>query len=129
MKRSSLWLTVLLLGGVPLTAAAVDYGPNAPLLAAETTAPQLPGSQVSAVARGAMPKPDAIADNETGSGDSTAAPVPRRAQPNAASPHALVAPAHGLGPSASNRPRASAARPASAPPTAPWQSLLPGSIQ
>src|SRR6185437_15726163 len=130
MKRSSLWLTVLLVGGVPLTAAAVDYGPNAPLLAADTNAPQLPGSQVTAAARGEMPKPDAMADSEEGGGDSAPgpAPAPERMMPSSASPRPAT-PVHGMAPAASNKPHASATRPVPALPTASWQSLLPGSIQ
>jgi hypothetical protein len=128
MKRSSLWLTVLLIGGVPLTAAAVDYGPNAPLLAADTNAPQLPGSQVSAAARGEMPRPDVTTDTEEGGGDSGPAPTPQRMMPSTSSPRP-IAPAQGVGPAASNKPHASATRPVPALPTASWQSLLPGSIQ
>lgn len=129
MKRSWLWLAVLLIGGVPLTAAAVDYGPNAPLLAADTNAPQLPGSQVNAAARGEMPKPEVTAD-EDGGGDSAPGPssVPERMVPSASSPR-TVAPAHETGAAARNKPRASTARPAQALPTPSWQSLLPGSIQ
>lgn len=129
MKRSWLWLTVLLIGGVPLTAAAVDYGPNAPLLAADTNAPQLPGAQVSAAARGEMPKPEITAD-EDGGGDSVPGPssAPERMLPSASSPRP-VAPAHGTSSSARAKPHASAAHPAQALPTSSWQSLLPGSIQ
>ena len=130
MRRSSLWLTVLLFGGVPLTAAAVDYGPNAPLLAADANAPQLPGSQAGAAARGEMPKPDTIAEGEDGGSDSAPepAPTPQRMMPSASSPRAAV-PAHGLGPAASNKSRTPAAQPTPTQPTASWQSLLPGSIQ
>lgn len=130
MRRSSLWLTVLVIGGLPLTAAAVDYGPNAPLLAADTNAPQLPGSQVSAAARGEMPKPDVTSDSEeSGGGDSAPGPTsaPERMMPSASSPRPVV-PAHGIGPAARNKPHASTA-PAPTLPTASWQSLLPGSIQ
>lgn len=126
MRRSSLWLTVLLIGGVPLTAVAVDYGPNAPLLAADTNAPQLPGSQVNAAARGEMPKPDIMADTEEGGGGS--APTPQRMTPSTSSPRSAT-PAQGLGSAARNKPRAPATRPVPVLPTASWQSLLPGSIQ
>ena len=125
MRRSSLWLTVLLLGAVPLTAAAVDYGPNAPLLAAETNAPQLPGSQANAASHGEMPRPDAMADDDTGS-DAAPAATPQRMMPSASSPRVLPA-LHGA--AARNKPHASAAHAAPAQPTASWQSLLPGSIQ
>jgi hypothetical protein len=131
MRRSSLWLTVLLVGGVPLTAAAVDYGPNAPLLAADSNAPQLPGSQVAAAARGQMPKPDVVADSEEGGGDSAPGPgpasTPQRMMPSASSPRP-GAPVHDAGPTARNKPSASASHTAPVP-TASWQSLLPGSIQ
>lgn len=122
MRRSSLWLTVLLIGGLPLTAAAVDYGPNAPLLAADTNAPQLPGSQGTTSARGEMSKADVMAD-EDGGGDSAPGPssTPQHMMPHAA------APAHGT--TARNKPAAPASHPAPTPPTASWQSLLPGSIQ
>lgn len=130
MRRSSLWLTVLLIGGVPLTAAAVDYGPNAPLLAADSNAPQLPGSQIAASARGEMAKPDVVADSEDGGGDATPGPssAPQRMMPSASSPRP-AAPARGIGPAARNKPSAPATRPVPTVPTASWQSLLPGSIQ
>jgi hypothetical protein len=121
----------MLLGGVPLTAAAVDYGPNAPLLAAETNAPQLPDAQANGAARGEMPKPDVMAINassDDGGGDSNPAPMPQHVMPSAASPHS-VEHVNGMGPAASNKPRTSTTHPVSALPTAPWQSLLPGSIQ
>jgi hypothetical protein len=129
MKRSWLWLAVLLVGGVPLTAAAVDYGPNAPLLAADANAPQLPGSQVSAAARGEMPKPEAMSD-EDGGGGSAPGPTsaPERMVP-AASPQRPVAPAQDAAPTAQNKPRASRTHAAPTLPTPAWQSLLPGSIQ
>jgi hypothetical protein len=128
MKRSWLWLAVLLIGGVPLTAAAVDYGPNAPLLAADANAPQLPGSQVNVVARGEMPKPEAVADEDGGGGS---APGPSSAPervPSTSSQHP-VAPARDATTTARNKPRASSGHAAPTPPTPSWQSLLPGSIQ
>lgn len=129
MRRSSLWLTVLLIGGAPLTAAAVDYGPNAPLLAADTNAPQLPGSQGAVSGRGELSKSDVMADSEDG-GDSAPGPsaTPQHMMPSSSSPHA-TAPARGVGAAARNKPSAPASHPAPAPPTASWQSLLPGSIQ
>lgn len=126
MRRSSLCLTVLLVGGVPLTAAAVDYGPNAPLLAADSNAPQLPGSQMGTAARGEMPKPDVMTD-EDGGGDSI--PAQQRMTPSTSSPRSVVS-ARNPGPAARNKPPASSAHAAPpTPPTAAWQSLLPGSIQ
>ncbi|HLI18149.1 MAG TPA: hypothetical protein VKV22_07765 [Rhodanobacteraceae bacterium] len=129
MKHLSLCLTVLLLGGVPLAAAAVDYGPNSILLAAENTAPQLPGAPVRS--GNAIPKPDMMAaDAEDGGGasDAGAAPIQQRVAPSASTPRANQAP-HSPGPSASNKPHAPAAQPVPVPFTPSWQSLLPGSIQ
>lgn len=128
MKHSSLWLAVLLLGGTPLTAAAVDYGPNAHLLAADSNAPHLPGAQADAAARGQMPKPDYMspdADEPACSTPSTVAS--QRMTPSTASPHSTPVPTN-PGPTASNKPRVPVAHPVP-PPTATWQSLLPGSIQ
>lgn len=129
MKHSSLWLTVLLLAGTPLAAAAVDYGPNAPMLAAEGNAPQLPGAQVDAAARGEMPKPDYMspdANEPAGATPSTVAPGRMTASGGAP----RTTPSTGNpGPTASNRPRMPIAHPVPQPPTATWQSLLPGSIQ
>lgn len=129
MKHSSLWLTVLLLAGTPLTAAALDYGPNAPLLAADANAPQLPGAQVDAAARGEMPRPDlAPAESDEAGGGVSSTVAPQRMTPSAATPHTAPATSN-PGPTASNHPRAPVAHPAPQPPTATWQSLLPGSIQ
>jgi hypothetical protein len=130
MKRSWLWLAVLLIGGVPLTAAAVDYGPNAPLLAADANAPQLPGSQLNAAARGEMPRPEAMADDEDGGGGSAPGPAsaPERLAPHASS-RRPAAPAQDTGPTAHDKPHASRGHAAPILPTPSWQSLLPGSIQ
>ncbi|MBS0381501.1 MAG: hypothetical protein JSR56_03625 [Proteobacteria bacterium] len=121
MKRLSLCLAVILLGGLPLAAAALDYGPDRPLLAAENGAPQLPTARESVSAM-QVTKPD-LAEPE----DTQEATTPQRMTPSAASP----APApRGTGPSASNKPRASAPpKPAAQPDAATWRSLLPGSIQ
>lgn len=129
MKHSSLCLTVLLLAGTPLTAAALDYGPNAPLLAADANAPQLPGAQVDAAARGEMPRPDlAPTESDEAGGDAQSAVAPQRMTPSAATPRTTTATSD-PGPTASNHPRTPVAHPAPQPPTATWQSLLPGSIQ
>lgn len=124
MKHPSLYLTVLLLGAVPLAAAALDYGPNRTLLAAENGAPQLPGAQVRAASMGAMPKPDAVEADDT----SVAPTVAPRVTPSASSPASAP---RNHGPTASNKPRAAAQpnKPATEPGPATWQSLLPGSIQ
>lgn len=123
MKHLSLGLTVLLLGTVPLTAAAFDYGANRPLLAAENAAPQLPGAQLHATAEGTMPKPD-VGDVESGDA-AEATPATPRLAPAQTPGVTRTAPAS----SASNKPRSRIAKPASAPTPASWQSLLPGSIQ
>lgn len=125
MKHLSLCVTVLLLGGVPLTAAALDYGPNAPLLAAETASPQLPGSQVHAVAHGEMPQSDAMTADD--GNDAASSPSTQHVAPSSSARPGPTQ--HVPGPAASNKPRGSSAHPTPVPPTASWQSLLPGSIQ
>jgi hypothetical protein len=123
MKHLPLWLTVLLLGGLPLTAAAFDYGPNRTLLAAENGAPQLPVLPQHEVPSGAMSKPDVM------TASSVESPNPSPAEPRmAASPVPPAAAARPRGPTASNGLRgANPKQPAPGPAT--WQSLLPGSIQ
>jgi hypothetical protein len=123
MKHLSLCLTVLVLGAAPLTAAALDYGPDRPLLAAENGAPQLPSAQTRTESMGTMPKPD-VAEVDSGGGAEAAPAVPRVAP--VASP-GVTRPAPEA--SASNKPRSRIAKPATAPTPASWQSLLPGSIQ
>jgi hypothetical protein len=120
MKHVPLWLTVLLLGGLPLTAAALDYGPNRTLLAAENGAPQLPVLQQRDAPNGAMSRPEAA---------STESPSPSSAEPRMSpSSASAAATARPRGPTASNKSRgANPEQPAPGPAT--WQSLLPGSIQ
>lgn len=121
MKHLSLSLTVLVLGAMPLAAAAVDYGPNHPLLAVESGAPQLPGVQEHSGATGPMAKPDVT---ETGGEDAPdAAPAASRTAPSPGITPPLQAP------SAGNKPRNRASESTTAPSPASWQSLLPGSIQ
>jgi hypothetical protein len=118
MKRLSSLLTVLLLGAVPLTAAALDYGPNRTLLAVENSVPQLPDTQV----RATSPEPAAPESDP-------AAPLPvaSRTTPGS-SPAALRRTArqaaHGKA-----QPTTSKPDPATTPSQFSWQSLLPGSIQ
>lgn len=127
MKHLSSCLTVLLLGGVPLAAAAVDYGPNSTLLAAETTAPQLPGAMRAAPGN-AIPKPDMVAGDAADAGDAVQ-PIPQRMAPSASAPRPATPTLRSPGPTANNNPHATTTQPMQVPPTASWQSLLPGSIQ
>lgn len=128
MKRLSPWLAVLILGSVPLTAAAFDYGPNQTLLAAGTDAPQLPGADVRAAAHGEMPRPDVMTEDDATAADANiGTPTPHAVRP-AATPARPGPVIRGLGPSASNKPHVPVVHPAPAP-AASWQSLLPGSIQ
>jgi hypothetical protein len=120
MKHLTSWLTVLALGAVPLSAAALDYGPNRPLLAVENGAPQMPDVNAHAGSAARIAKPDVA---EVDAVD--AAPAMPRVAPVAAP----GAPRSGQAPSASNKPRGKIAKPATAPSPASWQSLLPGSIQ
>ena len=128
MKHLSWSLTVLLLGAVPLTAAALDYGPNRPLLAVENGTPPLPGANARTASMDALPKPDAMDASADGTPD--ASPAVSRVTPSTSSPPVTAAP-RGHGPSASNKPRSTTkAKPTAEPdPAATWQSLLPGSIQ
>jgi hypothetical protein len=128
MKHLSLCVTVLLLGAVPLTAAALDYGPNRPLLAVANGAPQLPGAQARATPMGAMTKSggsDADAEEAP-----DAPPVAPHMTPSTSSPSSGAVRARG--PTASNKPASATAQPSKADVEsgpATWQSLLPGSIQ
>lgn len=120
-----MWLTVVLLGGLPLAAAALDYGPNRPLLAAENGAPQLPTAQESATSMQAT-KPDLT---EAGDDAPETAATPPRMAPSAASPAPTTA-TRNPGPSANNKPHTQTPpKPVALPDSAAWRSLLPGSIQ
>lgn len=125
MKRLSMWLTVLLLGSLPLAAAALDYGPNRQLLAAENGAPQLPLAQSQPAAQGALAKPDL---GETGASET---PGPASSMPRAAPSTSLpAAAARDTGPTASNKQRGPVQpKPVDQLDPAAWRSLLPGSIQ
>jgi hypothetical protein len=122
MKHLPLWLTVLLLGGVPLTAAAFDYGPNRTLLAAENGAPQLPVLQQRDAPSGALSKPEVV------TAASAESPNPSSAQSRMTPSASVTAAARPHEPTASNQSHgANPEQPAPGPAT--WQSLLPGSIQ
>jgi hypothetical protein len=124
MKRLISFLTLLCAAGLPLTAAAFDYGSDQRLLAAEAATPSVPGGRgennpfadaashrASAVDDGAP----AAAINPEVDADKRPAPRTPSARRSVASPAA--APGPGMG---------SPQRPPSA---LSWQSLLPGSIQ
>lgn len=124
MKHLSMWLAVLLLGGLPLAATALDYGPNRQLLAAENGAPQPPGMQTQAAAPGAMAKSDL---GEANVGDT---PGPASAAPRVAPVATPSAATRNPGPTASNKPRdPTPSKPVDQLDPASWRSLLPGSIQ
>lgn len=115
MKRLSLLLTVLCAAGLPLTAAALDYGPSERMLAAETSAPSLPSTH-----GGENPFSELVAphrahadddDSNTASSSNDAKP----AQPTARRSNAPMP-----GPASNTPPRHGVIS---------WQSLLPGSIQ
>jgi hypothetical protein len=123
MKHLAPWLTVLLAGCFPLTAAAFDYGPNHPLLAAENGAPQLPALQSHQTSADSA-KPGVTATSAVERPD----PMAPRMTPSASSPPPDTA--RSRGPTASAKPlSATSTPPATAPGPATWQSLLPGSIQ
>ncbi|HJU08399.1 MAG TPA: hypothetical protein VJ727_07970 [Rhodanobacteraceae bacterium] len=121
MKRLISLLTILGAAGLPLTAAAFDYGPDQQrFLAAETRAPSLPDTRgdsssfsdtLSHPARAADDEAPVEPNPESGK---RAVPHPASARRNTVPP---VAPGPGTG---------SPQRPPSA---LSWQSLLPGSIQ
>ena len=120
MKRLLSFLTISCAAGLPLTAAAFDFGPEQHFLAAETRAPSLSGSRAdsnpfedaaSRSARSADEEPVASTNAESGKRTAT---HPASARRNAAS-----AAAAGAGAGSPQRP----------PSALSWQSLLPGSIQ
>ena len=120
MKRPISLLTMLCAAGLPLTAAAFDYGPGERLIAVEAHAPSLPD------ARGESdPFADAAAHRgRAADDDATAAANPESGKRPALRPHAArrtATPPPAPGPGAGS--------PQHPPGTLSWQSLLPGSIQ
>jgi hypothetical protein len=118
MKTFSMLLTVLCAAGLPLTAAALDYGPGQCMLAAETSAPSLPSTHGNGNPFAELVSPHrAHADDEdsnsasNGSGNADAkpaAPTARRSSGPTPGPATAAPPRQGV---------------------LSWQSLLPGSIQ
>ena len=115
MKRLSLLLTVLCAAGLPLTAAALDYGPSERMLAAETSAPSLPSAHSDENPFSELVSPHRTHadddDSGAGNGNNEAKPPPptaRRSNAPTPGPATATPPKHGV---------------------LSWQSLLPGSIQ
>ncbi|HEX6612818.1 MAG TPA: hypothetical protein VF022_03020 [Rhodanobacteraceae bacterium] len=121
MKTFSLLLAALCATGLPLTAAALDYGPGERMLAAETSAPSLPNAhgEDNPFSDLVTPHRSHADDEDSGSsassnssnGNSDAKPAqPTARRGNAPTPGPVTAspPRHGV---------------------LSWQSLLPGSIQ
>ncbi|HET9834929.1 MAG TPA: hypothetical protein VFP88_01080 [Rhodanobacteraceae bacterium] len=117
MKRLSLLLTVLCAAGLPLTAAALDFGPGQRMLAAETSAPSLPSAHSDSPLAELVSPHRSHADDEDSSSTSNngsngdakpATPTARRSSGQASGPATATPPRHGV---------------------LSWQSLLPGSIQ
>jgi hypothetical protein len=128
MKHLSLWLTVILLGATPLAAAAFDYGPNQPLLAANASLPQLPGAQARAAADGSQPHGDVLAANAD---DASVSAIDSTAHARTAAPTASANRSTRNAATVKSKPHRSPplATPEPLPTQATWQSLLPGSIQ
>lgn len=122
MKRFSLLLTVLWVAGLPLTAAALDYGSDQRMLAAEANAPALPGARGDenpfgrpGIVRHARGEDDSASANAAPAESESRSPAPAH---RAAVPRTAI-PAVGAGPAPDPRARS----------VLSWQSLLPGSIQ
>lgn len=126
MRHPSLWLTVFLLGAMPLTAAAFDYGSNGPLLAAESGGPQSHGLSLpdaSAHTRSRADGTRAATPDTTADAQVADPPMAQRVAPSGTNPNSpSLRPGNAPRPAAGNTSTAER-RPA------PWQSLLPGSIQ
>jgi hypothetical protein len=121
MKHPISLMMVLCAAGLPLTAAAFDYGPGQRLIAVEAHAPSLPDARGdsdpfsdASAHRGRPVDDDTTAAADPGSAKHPA--VRRHAARAAVAPHAARP---GPGADSSQHP----------PGTLSWQSLLPGSIQ
>ncbi len=125
MKHLSLLVTVLLAGGLPLTAAALDYGPSRPMLAVETGAPQLPGSRSQSSSFESANRPDSSDDPEAEAEVPAPAAPPRDTRPAATGGEHLRPP----GTSSARNKTPPPAKPAHEGTGLSWQALLPGSIQ
>jgi hypothetical protein len=122
MKHLSLLLTVLFAGGIPLTAAALDYGAGQPLLAAENGAPHLPALRNGTTGTGVAGHPRVSGDTA----DDASATVAHRARTE--SSHTIAVPVrHPQTVSAKADKQQAGAHESPGEPS--WQSLLPGSIQ
>lgn len=122
MKRLSLVLTLLCAAGVPLTAAALDYGPDQRMLAAEASTPPLPGARGDENPFGPLGAAHRVrSDDEASAGTATTSDNESHVASHASHAAASrpVAPAVGTGPAPNARSRS----------VLSWQSLLPGSIQ
>ncbi|MGH8211752.1 MAG: hypothetical protein ACREPP_00815 [Rhodanobacteraceae bacterium] len=121
MKRPISLLTMLCAAGLPLTAAAFDYGPGQHFLAVEARAPSVPD------ARGGS---DPFADAAEHRGRAVDDDAPVTAGPESGK-HAAVRPhaARGAATPPPATPGPGAGSPQHSPGTVSWQSLLPGSIQ
>lgn len=127
MKHLSMWLTVLLLGALPLAAAALDYGPERPLLAANEGVAQAPGMQMQATSRDARAIPGVGESTSMADAPGRALASSQVAPPGPSRPAAVPS---GSEVSARNKPRPAVPTHPDAethPPS--WRSLLPGSIQ
>ncbi|MBS0431680.1 MAG: hypothetical protein JSS21_04655 [Proteobacteria bacterium] len=115
MKVLASLITMLTMAGLPLTAAALDYGPSQRFLAAETHAPSL-----TAPAAEAAPFAYSTSRHAGGATGASDPPQPPATQSTARRKPSPAIPAPGAG---GVEPPPRGASPLS------WQSLLPGSIQ
>lgn len=128
MKHQSIWLAALLLGGMPLCAMALDYGPASPLLAAEAGAQRLPMPTAGGTAANDTAGDVGAMEDEADSGPVAAASSAQHVAPSGASPQPAVSP-RSSGTARRTIPIQPAAHPEAPAATTSWQSLLPGSIQ